>query len=72
MSLFHGYMNRDIRWQLSGTRWLGDCADDPKKGSAKVGRYFRRLHARGLIDKIPRSRRWRVTDYGRKVMGRSH
>jgi Transposase DDE domain len=27
------------------------------------------LHAHGLIAKIPRTRRWRVTDYGRKVMG---
>lgn len=45
------------------------CADDPKKASAKVGRCFRRLHAHGLIAKIPRTRRWRVTDYGRKVMG---
>ncbi len=26
-------------------------------------------HAHGLIAKIPRTRRWRVTDYGRKVMG---
>jgi hypothetical protein len=45
------------------------CADDPKKASAKVGRCFRRLHAHGLIAKIPRTRRWRVTDYGRKVIG---
>jgi Domain of unknown function (DUF4372)/Transposase DDE domain len=27
------------------------------------------LHAHLLIAKIPRTRRWRVTDYGRKVMG---
>jgi hypothetical protein len=40
-----------------------------KKARAKVGRCFRRLHAHGLIAKIPRTRRWRVTDYGRKVMG---
>jgi hypothetical protein len=40
-----------------------------KRASAKVGRCFRRLHAHGLIAKIPRTRRWRVTDYGRKVMG---
>jgi hypothetical protein len=51
----HGFTNRDIRSQLSGTRWLGACADDPKKASAKVGRCFRPLHARGLIDKIPRT-----------------
>ena len=65
----HGFTNRDIRSQLSGTRRLRACADDPKKASAKVGRCFRRLHAHGLIAKIPRTRRWRVTDYGRKVMG---
>jgi hypothetical protein len=65
----HGFTNRDIRSRLSGTRWLRACADDPKKASAKVGRCFRRLHAHGLIAKIPRTRRWRVTDYGRKVMG---
>ena len=67
----HGFTNRDIRSRLSGTRWLRACADDPRKASAKVGRCFRRLHAHGLIAKIPRTRRWRVTDYGRKVMGTS-
>jgi hypothetical protein len=65
----HGFTSRDIRSRLSGTRWLRTCADDPKKVSAKVGRCFRRLHAHGLIAKIPRTRRWRVTHYGRKVMG---
>jgi len=28
-----------------------------------------RIHAHGLIVKIPRTRRWRVTNYGRNVMG---
>ena len=65
----HGFTNRNIRSRLTGTRWLRACADDPKNASAKVGRCFRRLHAHGLIAKIPRTRRWRVTDYGRKVMG---
>ena len=46
--------------------------DDPKNASANVGRWFRRLHAHGLIAKIPRTRRWKVTDYGRKVMGTHH
>jgi CheY-like chemotaxis protein len=45
------------------------AATEAQKASAKVGRCFRRLHAHGLIAKIPRTRRWRVTDYGRKVMG---
>jgi len=43
----------------------------PLKASAKVDRCFRRLHAHGLIAKIPRTRRWRVTNYGRNVMGTS-
>jgi len=60
----HGFTNRDIRSRLTGTHWLRACADDPKKPSTKVGRCFRRLHAHGFIAKIPRTRRWRVTDYG--------
>jgi hypothetical protein len=65
----HGFTNRDIRARLAKTQLLRSCVNDPKKASAKVGRCFRRLHAHGLIAKIPRTRRWRVTDYGRKVMG---
>ena len=52
-------------------RWLRSCADDPKRASAKVGRCFRRLQAYGLIAKIPRARRWRVTAYGHRAMGTS-
>ncbi|MBL8316219.1 MAG: hypothetical protein JNK55_21000 [Rubrivivax sp.] len=29
------------------------------------------VHAHGLIAKIPRKRRWHVTDEGRKVIGRT-
>ncbi len=38
-----GFTNRGIRSQLTTTRWLRSCADDPKKASARVGRFFRRL-----------------------------
>jgi hypothetical protein len=44
-------------------------ATDPKKARAKVGRCFRRPHARGLIAEVPRTRRRRVSDDGRKVIG---
>ena len=43
----------------------------PLKASAKVGRCFRRLHAHGLIAKIARTRRWRVTAYVNQAMGMS-
>ena len=67
----HGFTNRDIRSQLTSTRWLRACANQPKKASAKISRCFWRLHAHGLIAKIPRTRRWRVTRYGQQVMGTS-
>ena len=34
----HGFTNRDMREQLTSTRLLRSCADDPKKASAKVTR----------------------------------
>ena len=66
-----GFTNRDIRAQLKPSVHLRACGHDPAKQSAKVSRTFRRLHAHGLIAKIPRTRRSRVTAYGRQVMGTS-
>jgi len=66
-----GFTNRDVRAQLESTSHLNSCEHDPRKQSAKVSRTFRRFHAHGLIAKIPRTRRWRVTRYGRQVMGTS-
>ncbi len=34
-----------------------------------VGRQLKKLHVRGLIAKIPRTRRWRVTHRGQQVLG---
>jgi hypothetical protein len=65
----HGFTKRDVRSRLTGTRWLRACANAPKTAGAKVGRCSRRLHAQGLFAKIPRTRRWRATGYGRNVMG---
>ena len=64
-----GFTNRDIRARLASTVHLRACGQDPKKESAKVSRTFRRFHAHGLIAKIPPTRRWRVTLYGRRVNG---
>jgi len=62
----HGFTNRDMRERLTSTRLLRSCADDPKKASAKVTPLLQGLHAHGLIAKIPRTRRWRVTRYGQR------
>lgn len=60
-----GFQNRDVRRRFFGP--------DPARGnhsrrSAATGRIFKKLEAHGLITKIPRSRRWRVTPDGRTLM----
>ena len=63
-----GLSNADIRMCLQGSIHLHDLADNPKKQSAKVSRILSRFHAHKLIAKIPRTRRWRVTDRGKQIM----
>ncbi len=48
-----------------------ESRNDPlrQRHSAAVGRLLKRLQVRGLVVKVPRSRRWRVTDQGRRLMG---
>jgi hypothetical protein len=64
-----GFSNRDIRERLVSTFHMRNCVQHPKRASAKVSRIFRRFRAHGLIAKIPHTRRWRVTTYGRRIMG---
>ncbi len=62
----HGFTNRDLRDKLSTA--VLTATHDPKKQSAQVSRLLHRLHAYRLVAKIPRSRRWRVTTFGFRVM----
>ena len=63
-----GFNNRDIREKLASTRHFSGIRNDPKRQSAKVTRILHRFHVHGLIAKIPRSRRWRTSRFGRRVM----
>ena len=63
-----GLSNADIRARLEDSPHLRDLANNPKHQSAKVSRILNRFHAHKLIAKIPGTRRWRVTDRGRRVM----
>ncbi len=63
----HGFANRDLRDKLAAS--VLRLHEDPKKASAQVSRLLHRLHVHGLVAKIPRSRRWRVTPFGHSVMG---
>ena len=66
-----GFANKDIRARLASTPHLRKCGNEAKKASAKISRILRRFRTHGLIAKIPRTRRWRVTIYGRRVMGKA-
>jgi len=50
--------------------WMGAHYDHLGYGGDH-SKPFRRFHAHGLIAKVPRTRRWRVTLYGHRVMGAS-
>lgn len=63
--IVQGFRNADIRKALFGQADL----QRERRLSARVTRLFNKLHARGLVAKIPRSRRWRVTQKGWRVLG---
>ena len=63
-----GFTNRDIRRKLEATPLLKRWDKDPTKQSSKLSRILRKFHAHGLIAKISRTRRWKVTVYGNRVM----
>ena len=64
--MIQGFRNCDVRERLCPGN--NKPATQLKRDGARVGRQIKRLHLRGLIAKIPRSRRWRVTDVGYKLM----
>jgi hypothetical protein len=62
----HGFKNEDIRRPL-----CGPSPRDPaqlRRQRHRVTRWLQRLHAHGLIAKIPRTRRWRTTAKGNSLM----
>jgi len=66
----HGFKNSDIREALQNTEQLKRF-DTPKKASAKISRVLARFHTHGLIAKIPRSRKWKVSMLGYRLMATS-
>ena len=63
-----GFANKTIRIQLFGM--TKDTKQAVREGAA-VNRLLKRLHARGLVAKIPRRRRWRVTAKGRNLLSKA-
>jgi hypothetical protein len=61
-----GFRNQDVRRQVLRS---AKTSAERRRASAAVGRLLKRLHVRGLLAKIPHSRRWKVTETGRRVLG---
>lgn len=61
--LIRGFTNREIRHSMN--------RDNPDSARVKgqTSREFSKLRAHGLIRKIPHSRRYLVSDKGRRIMG---
>ena len=64
--LVNGFRNAEIRVALCGDSTDGQTR---RRNANRVGRLLKRLHVRGLLARIPRSRRWRVTALGEKILG---
>jgi hypothetical protein len=67
--ILRGFANRDLRDKLRTLSF--PLSDNPKTQSAQVSRLLHRLHVYGLVAKIPRSRRWRVSAFGYHIMSAS-
>lgn len=61
-----GFRNKDIRAALYDKV---PTQKQRQRQSAAIGRLLKRLHVRGLVAKVPRTRRWRVTKRGRHLLG---
>jgi hypothetical protein len=59
-----GFRNRDVRAAL-----FAGARGPQQRHSAAVGRLLERLNVRGFVVKVPRTRRWRVTESGRRILG---
>jgi hypothetical protein len=65
-NLVRGFRNADIRESLyEPTKDAGER----RRQSLAVGRMLKRLHVRGLIAKVPHSRRWHVSQKGHRLLG---
>ena len=62
----HGMRNRDLAKQL-----YGDVPRDPvkrRRQGARVTRMIQLLRAHGILAKVPRSRRYRITPHGERLL----
>ena len=61
----NGFRNAQIRRELFGPD--GSDKTDTRRRSGMVSRKLALLHAHGLIKKVPRTRRWLLTEKGKEI-----
>jgi len=64
--LINGFRNRDLQKALYATDAQSEV--DRRRRSSAVSRKFRMLRAHGLIQKVPRTHRYHVTESGRTIL----
>jgi hypothetical protein len=53
-----------------GVALRGDTRDaaERRRQALRVPRLLKRLHVRGLLARLPRTRRWRITAHGQSLL----
>jgi hypothetical protein len=64
--LINGFRNRDLQKALYATE--GQSKADQRRRSSAISRKLRMLRAHGLIQKVPRTHRYRVAESGRTIL----
>jgi len=64
--LINGFRNRDLQSLLYNAP--ADSARERRRRSAAISRKLRLLRAHGIIQKVPRTHRYHVTDAGRSIL----
>ena len=64
--LINGFRNRDLQSLLYNAP--ADSARERRRRSAAISRKLRLLRAHGIIQKVPRTHRYHITDAGRSIL----
>jgi len=64
--VINGFRNRDLQGLLHHTE--ADSAEERRRRSSAISRKLRMLRAHGLIQKVPRTHRYHVTEAGRTIL----
>jgi hypothetical protein len=64
--LIHGFRNRDLQRLLYATE--AESPVDRRRRSSAISRKLRLLRAHALLQKVPRTHRYHVTEAGRAIL----